>query len=85
MDIVYARCAGLDVHKATVVACVRMPGPRPEHGRRRPQTFATTLRGLRALVAWLIAHGVTHVAMESTGVYWRPVFAVLEGRCEVRW
>ena len=84
MDIMYARCAGLDVHKATVVACVRKPGPRPDARHAETQTFATTLRGLRALVAWLIAHGVTHVAMESTGVYWRPVFAVLEGTVEVR-
>jgi transposase len=84
MDIVYARCAGLDVHKTTVVACVRKPGPQPDVRHAETQTFATTLRGLRALVAWLVAHGVTHVAMESTGVYWRPVFAVLEGTVEVR-
>ncbi|MBI3105531.1 MAG: IS110 family transposase, partial [Candidatus Rokubacteria bacterium] len=74
MDVVYARCAGLDVHK-----CVRLPGPRPDTRHAEPQTFATTLRGLEALAAWLTAHGVTHVAMESTGVYWRPVYAVLEG------
>jgi transposase len=84
MDILYARCAGLDVHKATVVACVRMPGPRPGERRAETQTFATTLRGLEALVAWLTAHGVTHVAMESTGVYWRPVFAVLEDPVQVQ-
>ncbi len=79
MEIVNARCAGLDVHKATVVACVRLPGR--QRGERRGETkiFATTLRGLRDLLAWLIAHGVTHAAMESTGVYWRPVYAVLEG------
>ena len=85
MDIVYARCAGLDVHKTTVVACVRKPGPQPDARHAETQTFATTLRGLRALVAWLVAHEVTHVAMESTGVYWRPVFAVLEGRVECGW
>jgi transposase len=84
MDIVYARCAGLDVHKTTVVACVRKPGPQPDARHAETQTFTTTLQGLRALVAWLVAHGVTHVAMESTGVYWRPVFAVLEGTVEVR-
>jgi transposase len=84
MDIVYARCAGLDVHKTTVVACVRTPGPQPDARHAETQTFTTTLQGLRALVAWLVAHGVTHVAMESTGVYWRPVFAVLEGTVEVR-
>jgi transposase len=84
MDIVYPRCAGLDVHKTTVVACVRKPGPQPDARQAETQTVTTTLQGLRALVAWLSAHGVTHVAMESTGVYWRPVFAVLEGTVEVR-
>jgi len=84
MDLMYARCAGLDVHQATVVACVRMPGPRPDARHAETQTFATTLRGLGALAAWLTAHEVTHVAMESTGVYWRPVFAVLEGTVQVR-
>jgi transposase len=84
MDIIHARCAGLDVHKATVVACVRMPGPRPDTRHAETKTFATTLQGLEALAAWLTAHEVTHVAMESTGVYWRPVFAVLEGTVEVR-
>ena len=79
MDVVNARCAGLDVHKATVVACVRVPGARQEGRRGETKTFATTLRGLRELLAWLSAHGVTQVAMESTGVYWRPVYAVLEG------
>ncbi len=79
MDVVNARCAGLDVHKTTVVACVRVPGARRGERRRETKTFATTLRGLRELLAWLIAHGVTQVAMESTGVYWRPVYAVLEG------
>ncbi len=83
MDVVYARCAGLDVHKATVVACVRLPGPRPDTRHAETQTFATTLRGLEALAAWLTAHGVTHVAMESTGVYWRPVYAVLEGTVDL--
>ena len=84
MDVVYARCAGLDVHKATVVACVRSPGLRAETRHAETQTFATTLRGLAALAAWLTAHAVTHVAMESTGVYWRPVFAVLEGTVQVQ-
>jgi transposase len=79
MDIVNARCAGLDVHKATVVAGVRVPGPRPGERRGETKTFATTTRGLRALADWLLAHGVTDVAMESTGVYWRPVYAALEG------
>lgn len=83
MEIVKARCAGLDVHKATVVAGVRVPGPRPGERRGEIKTFATTNRGLRALTEWLGAHEVTDVAMESTGVYWRPVYAVLEGTVNV--
>ena len=84
MDVGYARWAGLDVHKATVVAWVRSPGLRAETRPAETQTLATTLRGLAALAAWLTAHAVTHVAMESTGVYWRPVFAVLEGTVQVQ-
>lgn len=84
MDLVYARCAGLDVHKVTVVGCVRVPSPEPGTRQAETKTFATTLRGLQALAAWLTAHGVTLVAMESTGVYWRPVYAVLEGTVQVR-
>jgi transposase len=77
MDQLIERCAGLDVHKATVVACVRVPGPRG--GRtQHVQTFGTTAAALLALRDWLEAHGVTHVAMESTGVYWKPVYYVLE-------
>ena len=73
-DVRASMCA-----RATVVGCVRVPGARREERRAETKTFATTLRGLRELLAWLIAHGVTQVAMESTGVYWRPVYAVLEG------
>lgn len=71
------RVAGLDVHKKTVAACVRVPGP----GRTRRQevrTFGTAVPDLLTLREWLQAHGVTHVAMESTGIYWKPVFYVLE-------
>jgi transposase len=77
MDVIVERCAGLDVHKATVTACVRYPGP----GRERAQalhTFGTTTPDLLALRDWLTAHHVTHVAMESTGVYWKPVYYTLE-------
>src|SRR5882724_11443982 len=83
MDLVYTRCAGLDVHKATVVGCVRVPGPRPGERQAETKTFGTTLRGLGQLAAWLSAHGVSHAAMESTGVYWRPVYAVLEGAVQL--
>lgn len=77
MERVIERGAGLDVHKKTVTACVRVPGP--DGGRRQEvQTFGTTTAALLALRDWLSAHGVTHVAMESTGVYWKPVYYVLE-------
>jgi len=82
MEIVITRCAGLDVHKATVVATVRVPG---EDGRRRvvTETFGTMTPDLIALREWLQAFGVTHVALESTGVYWKPVYYVLEDACEL--
>lgn len=83
MDVVYERCAGLDVHKATVVGCVRLPDPKSGDRRGETRTFATTTRGLLVLSDWLARHEVTHVAMESTGVYWRPVYAILEGTVEV--
>lgn len=77
MQLVIERGAGLDIHKQTVAACVHVPGP--QGGRRKEvQTFATTSAGLLALRDWLSAYDVTHVAMESTGVYWKPVYYVLE-------
>ena len=77
MERVIERVAGLDVHKKMVAACLRGPG---SHGERRQEvrTFGTTAAELLALRDWLEAHGVTHVAMESTGVYWKPIFYVLE-------
>jgi len=77
MDTLYPHCAGLDVHKGNVVVCVRhlLPGG---HVRQEVRTFATTTAALLALADWLGAEGVTHVAMESTGVYWKPVFHILE-------
>ena len=81
MDVLVERCAGLDVHKDTVVACVRAPGP---EGRRtqETETFGATTAELLALRDWLVAHGVTLVGMESTGIYWRPVHCVLEDAME---
>ena len=76
MDIVVERCAGLDVHQATVVATVRVPGPKGRHVIT--ETFGTMAPDLLALCEWLQAYGVTHVALESTGVYWKPVYYVLE-------
>lgn len=82
MDVILDRCAGLDVHQATVTVCVRLPGP---SGTRAEvlQTFGTTTPALLTLRDWLGAHGVTHVAMESTGVYWKPVYYALEDACTV--
>src|SRR5437870_10666391 len=71
------RCGGLDVHKETVAACVRVGG-RTGQAEQHVQTFGTTVGELLVLRDWLAAHGVTHVAMESTGVYWKPVFYALE-------
>ncbi len=81
MDVLVERCAGLDVHKDTVVACVRTPG---EGGRREQltRTFGTMTVELLALRDWLGAMGTTLAAMESTGVYWKPVFYVLEDAME---
>src|SRR5213593_1359812 len=82
MEQVYERCCGLDVHKDTVVACLRVPG----EGVRRHQevrTFGTTTAELLALADWLTEHRCTHAAMESTGIYWKPVFNLLESVCEV--
>lgn len=77
MDIVVARCAGLDVHKKSVTACVRTPDGA---GGRRQQVrqFKTFLDGLESLRDWLVAEGVTEVVMEATGSYWKPVWYVLE-------
>jgi transposase len=77
MERVIERAAGLDVHKKTVTACLRVPGPAGDR-EQEVQTFGTTAAALLALRDWLQAHGITHVAMESTGVYWKPVYYVLE-------
>jgi transposase len=77
VETIVKRAAGLDVHKAQVTACVRVPG----RGRERIQEvaeFQTTVRGLLALRDWLKAHRVGQVGMEATGVYWKPVWAILE-------
>ena len=76
MELLIARCAGLDVHQATVVATVRVPRRRAAGGCT--ETFGTMTPDLLALREWLQAYGVTHVALESTGVYWKPVYYVLE-------
>ncbi|MBM3749303.1 MAG: IS110 family transposase [Acidobacteria bacterium] len=81
MQVVYARCAGLDVHKKTVSACVSVC--EADGGKRQQlRTFGTFTRDLLALADWLKQNAVTHVAMEATGIYWRPVWAVLESQFE---
>lgn len=82
MEVVHARCAGLDVHKKTVVACRLTPGSGGEPVRE-VSSFGTMTRDLLALADWLAAAEVTHVAMESTGSYWKPVYNVLEGQFEL--
>jgi transposase len=82
MEVIVERPAALDVHKAQVTACVRVPG---ESGVREPHLaeFQTTVRGLLALRDWLVAHRVSQVVMEATGVYWKPVWHILEDDFEL--
>lgn len=81
MDVVIECCAGLDVHQATVVACILKGQNGPGKGHRTDKTvktFGTTGEELQSLAAWLKSEGVTHAGMEATGVYWMPVYAALE-------
>lgn len=78
MKTLHKRCAGLDVHKQEVVACLRLAARAKAHYELR--RFATTTDGLIALADWLEAAGCRHVAMEATGVYWKPVWHILDGR-----
>ncbi len=82
METLVDRAGGLDVHKASITACVRLPGA---NGRRSKSTrrFGTTTSQILALVDWLASQGVSHVAMESTGVYWKPVYYLLEEHFEL--
>jgi transposase len=82
MDVLHACCAGLDVHKRTVVACVRRVDPAGKV-HKTTKTFATMTRDLLDLADWLVTQGVAVVAMESTGTYWKPVFNLLEPRLSV--
>lgn len=81
MEVVYAKCAGLDVHKDTVVACARIASG--AEVKQSVATFGTTTTDLLALSEWLSEHGCTHLAMEATGVYWKPVWHILEGSFEL--
>jgi transposase len=81
METIFERVGALDVHKAQVTACVRVPDAA---GRREVHLaeFSTTVPGLLALADWLKAFAVTRLAMEATGVYWQPVWHILEGDSE---
>ena len=82
MDVIVQRQSALDVHKAQVTVCVRVPGADGARAQQVKQ-FKTTVRGLLVLADWLKAHGVTHVVMEATGDYWKPVWHVLEHEFEL--
>lgn len=81
MEVLFPRCAGLDVHRDSVVACVRIA----ENGAvlQEVRTFGATTKELLGLSEWLTEHGVTHAAMEATGVYWKPVWHVLDGSVDL--
>jgi transposase len=82
MDVIYPQCCGLDVHKKTVVAC-RITSTEGAEPVKEIRTFGTMTADLLALADWLQEGGCTHVAMESSGVYWRPVYNLLEGQFEL--
>lgn len=83
MDAILERCCGLDVHRDTVVACL-LTGELEERPRKEIRTFSTMSKGLHELLDWLQESQCTHVAMESTGIYWKPVYHVLEGSFDLK-
>jgi transposase len=82
MDVIHERCCGLDIHKRVVVACLIVPGPTGKPAKE-VRSFGAMTDELLRLADWLLAAGCTHVAMESTGVYWKPVWNLLEGQFEL--
>jgi transposase len=82
MEVLHARCAGLDVHKKTVRVCILI---RQENGKNTKEfrTYSTTTQDLLNLLDWLLAQGCSHVAIEGTGVYWKPIYNLFEGHIEV--
>ena len=82
MEVLYARCAVLDIHKKTVRVCLLI---RQEHGKPHKEfrTYSTTTQDLLNLLDWLLSQGCTHVALEGTGVYWKPIYNLFEGQIEV--
>jgi len=83
MEVLYPRCAGLDVHKDNVVACARIASADGSKATQDVRTFGTTTSALLELSTWLEEHQCTHVVMEASGVYWKPVWHVLEGSFEL--
>src|SRR5512142_1228512 len=83
MEILYPRCAGLDVHKDTVVACVRIQGTGNRATTTETRSFKTHTAALLELLSWLEQNECTHVVMEATGVYWKPVWHILAGPFEL--
>ena len=82
MKALYERCCGLDIHKKVIVACLITPGVEGEP-EKEVRSFGTMTSDLLELADWLLGAGCTHVAMESTGVYWKPIYNILEGQFEV--
>ena len=83
MEVLYSRCAGLDVHKDTVVACVRIQGTGNRASTTETRSFKTHTAALLELLSWLEQNECTHVVMEATGVYWKPVWHILAGPFEL--
>lgn len=82
MQVQYERCCGIDIYKETVVTCVIVPGT-DGNPVKETRTFSTMMGDLTALAQWLKEKGCTHVVMESTGVYWKPVYNLFEGNFEL--
>ncbi|MET9915392.1 IS110 family transposase, partial [Streptomyces sp. NPDC006476] len=80
MDVFVDRVAGVDVHRDTAVATIRVPGKRRGSRHHETRTYPTTVRGLGELGNWLVAEHIELAGMEATGIYWKPVFAALEDR-----
>ena len=82
MEIIFERCCGIDVHKETLTACI-MIGEGGKVTKKEIRTYTTMTEDIEQLRDWLKSEGVTHVAMESTGIYWRPIFNILEEDFEI--
>ena len=85
MEVVHARCCGLDIHKKLIVACAITPESSGGQPRKQVRTFGTMSDELQQLSDWLAEQGVTHVTMESTASYWKPVFNTLESGSSCCW